>query len=166
MSLEAALAANTAALEKNNEYLARVVAGQQQALDTIAAKGSKKAAAEAEVTSAKPEKKTEVAEKPAKAEAKKSKGELSFTTEELVAEATAYLKATNDPEERDKRKGQLAKIATNFQSGTLSKLTDPDEIKAAVYFVRCFVKGLPVNFKADYDFNTDPREAEAPDDEI
>jgi hypothetical protein len=180
MSLEQALTANTeamtalaAVMEKMIHNQEGLLAGQQAALEKVAAGNPdkptrgrpKKAETEAVVQ---PEKTDTppTSEKPADTES----GEQSVATAADAADAPAappfkdvskkWLdKAEKGTDEHKKRGVAIMGILGHFGAGKMSELKPEDEDKA-MFFLKRHVKGLPVNYDAPYDFAGDPLQDE------
>lgn len=163
MSIEAALAELTSALNKNTEHLARVIAGQEAAMAKLegttgtTTRRTRKAADEAPAAPA--------AEKPAAEPAAEKTPEpatpaaQTFTQDDLKAVAMEWRNSTTDEAARKKQNELFVAIAAHLG---VSKMTGPegpqdsDQIKQAVFFIRRAMAGLKVDFGADYDFDGAP----------
>ena len=165
----AALQANTAATEKNNELLERVIAGQTAAIDKIeapkAARAKKETAPEAPATTPT---ETPVAD-PAPA-TETVKPAVEVTDDELKNAALNWMADVDPAGAADPAKKDLAKrtacadffkaIVANFGLG--GTLTGPkSELSAeqraqALFYIKRKAEGLTVDFNADYDFSGDP----------
>lgn len=81
----------------------------------------------------------------------------------LKAHVGAWTGATEDADERAKRVGVLKAMAEHF--GCAPKFAelaaDADRLKQALFFIERAKAGLPIDFKADYDFDADPAQAGA-----
>jgi hypothetical protein len=181
MSIEAALAELTAALQENTKtslaVLAalnvtasnqeRLIAGQGAAIDKVEAgkatpapRTRKKATEEPAVM----ETGADVAEPVSEPEAKKPAARV-ITEDDLRTLAGEWLSAQTDPAKR-KEVGEFCKdVAENFGKKKLvgpvvegkehlgAGIDDPEELKQAWFFISRKQAGLPVDFKADYDFD-------------
>lgn len=160
MSIEAALADLTAAVQANSALLERVVAGQQAAMEKLAdakpATGTRTRKAKDEPAAATTEEpKTEA---PAPAAAAKLATALPRDADELKAFVSAWTGGTDDPEERKARVEFLKAIAQEL--GVEAKFAAlagaEDGIKRTVFYISRKKEGLTVDFSADYDFDGDP----------
>jgi hypothetical protein len=151
MSLEAALAENSAALNRNSDYLERVIAGQEAALAKLG-----------DTKPAKPKPAT-VAAAPAAAPVAAAEPEIvetgsAPTDSELKAAAVAWMDGKSKEERTEAAKFINDTLAwMGFAAG--AKLTGPDatltaaQRKQAKFFIERWAGGLSVDFKADYDFD-------------
>ena len=78
----------------------------------------------------------------------------------LKAHVGAWTGATEDADERAKRVGVLKAMAEHF--GCAPKFAelaaDADRLKQSLFFIERAKAGLPIDFKADYDFGGDPKQ--------
>lgn len=182
MSIEAKIEALTAAIEKNTAQQGELIAvltkntdtmgvmidGRQEALEALTSKDAepKKPAKKAAAKKAKEE---PAAEEPAAEEPKeepKTKAKADAWDPDLSAEGirnhfVPYISgATGD--EKQKRVDQLAGILAELGADTINPtegkthLESDDDRRKAVFYITRYANGLPVDFKADYDFNADP----------
>ncbi len=119
MSLEEALAANTAALEANT-------AAQEKVLAALKASGTKTAASKPAATAE--EKKAAAAAKKAAAAAKKGP-----TEKELHALYSGFLSSTSDKDEKKVLAAGVKKILENFGAERITTITEDDRVKAMAY---------------------------------
>lgn len=154
MSLEVALAANTAALEKVAGLLAE---GNKVRAEALAGAAS--------ITSARTTKKKDEPKPPAEA-AKPTAAEVKGTgsaaldaivkelggkvdVEALRKEFGGYL-GVSDEAERTKRKANVSAILEKIGAKKATEIADEDRPRA-VFWLRKFAKGETVDFKADLD---------------
>lgn len=167
MSLEEALAANTAAANRNSDLLEQVVAGQQAAMEKLAAGGTgtrKPRAAKAdpavgeagngESGDSAP---TESPEAGATA-APDTSIAAGITTEDQMKEyVSAWTAGTEDAAERAKRVGLLKGVAEKL--GVAPKFAElvPHAAKVVFFIERAKATGVDsVDVNAAYDFDGDP----------
>lgn len=179
----AALQANTAATEKNNELLERVIAGQTAAIDKIeapkAARAKKSTETETPATTSAADTAPDAA-----TETVTPAASVEVSDDDVKTVALAWMAAIDPAGAADPAKKDLAKrtacadffkaIVENF--GLSGTLTGPkSELNAeqraqALFYIRRKAEGLGVDFNADYDFAGDPAqggvaEADAGDDD-
>jgi hypothetical protein len=173
MSLEATIQALIVVQEKNTDALERLLAGREDALeqlknaaspaatgtrsrakkvDTVAETVVENGAAAAATTAATASVETKTVARP-----------VDATNDELKARIAAWL--GTDPAQQAERKPQLAALLAQLGSpavaGEKSTITDEQRYHATFYVER-FKAGLPVDFGADYDFDGDPLNQDAP----
>ena len=180
----AALQANTAATEKNNELLERVIAGQTAAIDKIEAPKAARAK-KADTPAAETQATTPAADTaPATVTPAAVTPAAEVSDDDVKTVALAWMAAIDPAGAADPAKKDLAKrtacadffkaIVENF--GLSGTLTGPkSELNAeqraqALFYIRRKAEGLGVDFNADYDFAGDPAqggvaEADAGDDD-
>jgi len=185
MSLEQALTANTEAMtalaaimEKVAHNQERLLAGQQAAIEKVAAgnpdkptRGRPKKNPEPE---AEPAAETPATDTPTTSEkpADTASGEAAATTASETPAAAPDApppfkdvskrwldKAEKGSDEHKKRGVAIMGILGHFGAGKMSELKPEDEDKA-MFFLKRHVKGLPVNYDAPYDFAGDPLQDE------
>lgn len=172
MSLEAALAENTAALNAHSELLKvvtanqeRLLAGQQAAIDKIeaprAARTSRKAADAPKGNS----------EPAATASGAADAGGVSdegVSVDALFEYASGYLAEFNPKTAGDKAdaakhqergKFLMGMLSDEFGGAKIKEISDADDRKRALFYLKRFAAGQPVDFKADYDFDGEPAQA-------
>ena len=159
MSLEAALAENTAAmkdliaaLKVTGENQERLIAGQTTAID-MAESGKatrtrtrKPRGSEAEPAVTEPE---VVAAEPVSETAQIK----PVSVDDLKATAVAFM--SEEGADLDARKAFVVSVLKNFGASKLQGegvIADGIERSQAVFFIKRAAKGLKVDFKADYDF--------------
>lgn len=197
----AALAANTAAVEKNTEHLARVIAGQEAAMAKLeggAARPKRESAAEKKAReaaealagssttdqggstqSAAPEEPAGPDIHPLLVGAKHVTAKVvnpktnaeedtptadyragDFSRDEVKNEFIGWLGETTDPEVRKERAQFVAAIGQHFgvklPFHPTEGLTDDEQRKQTLFFLRRKREGLKVDFGAEYDFDGDP----------
>lgn len=177
-ALLAAIVADTASRDRNNELLERVVAGQAAAIEKIEApKTPRKKAEPAAATEQQAADQAPPAAETTQAAAAEQQApvETEVTDEDVKNAALAWMAKEDpagaaDPSKKDAAKrGECAKklmeIVASFGLG--GKLTGPEsqldaeQRKQALFFIRRWSAGLEVNFSADYDFDGDPTQGAA-----
>lgn len=127
MSLEEALAANTAAVTKHTaaleKFMAQGKAGGASAGGAAADKGG---------------------DKPGKAETNKT-NKKAVTLEDIQNEAGEYM-TVSDADERKKRKANIAKINEHFGVERISHV-DASDYEEAIGYLRLYAAGKKVQFK-------------------
>lgn len=186
MSLEQALAENTAALTRNSELLERVIAGQEAAMEKLNGGSAaprrtrkKDETPAAGQTAADAGNSTETAASADTASAAGDAGTASETeapvavasiaagiTDEagMKAFVTGWTGSTEDAAERAKRVELLKGIAGKL--GVAPKFADlvPHASKVVFFIERAKAKGVDaVDVEAAYDFNADPAQEVAAD---
>lgn len=174
MSLEAALAENTAALLAHAELLKqidhnhqRLLAGQQTAIDKVEApKPTRTRKAKDETPPAdEPKGNAEPADTASGAADASSASDDGVTTEALLGYATGYLNEFNPKTAGDKADAAKYQARGKFLMGMLSgefgvakipEIAEADDRKRALFYLKRFVAGKDVDFKADYDFDGEP----------
>lgn len=131
MSLEDALKANTAALERHTATIEKMLAGAGAAAKPAAAKAAEKPADKpAEKPAAK------AAAKPA-AKTEKAKGQM--TSDDVATIVTKFLK-TGSAEEREERKTQVKTIIDHYGADRFTNI-DPAHFEEAIGFLRVYEEG-------------------------
>lgn len=147
----------TTALNRVADNQDRLLAGQQNAIEKI------EAGKPATTRTRKPKEKpaaAEAEEKPAAAEAVVETPAAFFTVPATVDAFKEYVGAwtgevDKESPERAKRVDLLRAIASNFGVGAKFPELFP-HVKEAVWYIERSKAGLPVDFKADVDFDSDP----------
>ena len=161
MSLESEISALTAAVKENSAILTQVLAGQKTVIESLTSggtepgKGKGKAAAETGKTDT------------ANADKGKGKGKGVANYADVISDLARnkFLNATDDTDERQERGAFIKSLAENFGVGKLTEISDGDEQKAAVWYLKRKIAGLDVNFSAENDFDSDPTAGGSSDDE-
>lgn len=178
--LMGALTAHTAALGANTAVLERVVAGQAAAMEKLEA-GSGKAATGTRSRKAAAAPETPPATEPAAAapEAPATAGKepipdapqttvcgVDVTSDDaLRAHIAAYLNRDTDAAARKERGGILATFLAEMGTKTFvgdEGVKDINDRRRLAFYVARAAAGLPVDFAADYDFDGDPAQGDAP----
>lgn len=176
MSIEAALAGLTEATTKNtetalaliaalkvtNEYQERLVAGQAAAIEKVEAPKRTRGAAKA----AEPAKTEEPAQEPAQET-------TGVSDDDLRDLAGTYLGGKNEKtpltaEQVTERRGFIAAMMKELGTAKLcgpESTLDDDGRKKAAFYIRRASEGLKVDFSADYDFDGDPTQGGAVEEE-
>lgn len=159
MSLEAALAENTAALLANIEALKEIGLNQTRLLAAVpdaAPKTATRRKAKDDTPPAEPE--TGKVEEPAATESgadvagNASDGPTLADFTELAK--TNWLMKADTPEKKAPIGQFLVALQSHFGiTKIFENLTDPEQIKQATFFVKRKQAGLDVDFGADYDFS-------------
>jgi len=162
MSLEAALAENTAALQalaavqtRVADNQERLLVGQQAAIDKIEA-GKGATAAERKPRAAAAKDTAPAAAEPAAAVEPAAPAERVVADDDIKAAALKWMDGKSK-EEKEAAAKFLGEILAYF--GTGGKLTGPDskldadQRKQTLFFIQRKAAGLEVNFSADYDFD-------------
>ncbi len=172
MSLEAALAENTAALSALGAILAqidqnqqRLLAGQAAAIDKVEAPKAtrtRKAKDEAPAPAPEPEAAKPAAEEPAPTESGADDADNAsdvISAEDLFAYASGYLSEVKDSDPATyQARGKFLKgmLTSEFGDKKIKELDDADDRKRVYFYLRRFAAGLKVDFAAEYDFDSDP----------
>lgn len=161
MSLETHLAENTAAAKELTAALTRVaenqerlIAGQEKAIEKIEA-GKGAASRTTKKAESAPEKST-----PEPAAEKKAAEETGVTDADVKAAATAWMNGKSKEQRAEAAEFIFAMldefgIDNRMLTGPESKLS-AEQRKQALFYIQRKAAGLPVDFKADYDFDGDP----------
>ena len=181
MSLEQAIldlsedvTALTAVMEKMIHNQERLLAGQQAAIEKVAAgnpdkptRGRPKKNAEPEPAAETPATDTQpTSEKPADTES--GEADVKTASDKPAENAVPPFKdvakkwmdkAEKGTDEYKKRGVAVMGILGHFGAGKMSELPEDAEDKA-MFFLKRHVKGLPVNYDAPYDFAGDPLQDE------
>lgn len=178
--IEEALAANTAALNRNSDLLERVIAGQEAAMEKLAGGASTprktRASKVADAADAAGNASDASADTGSTAEGAASVSEqqpetvtvasivagIGGDSEKLKAHISGWTGGTEDEAERKNRVGLLKSMAEQF--GVKPSFADlvPHAAKAVFFVERARALGLDaVDVKASYDFDGDPTQ-EAP----
>lgn len=173
MSIEALIERHIEALEKNTATLERVIAGQQAALDKIEApktprttKKTEPAPAAAETPAAAPA--ADPAPAATETAATTAPAADVVTDEQLKAAALKWMDG-KPQEARLEAAKKMNDILAYFGVG--GKLTGPesklddDQRKQAKFFIERWAAGLTVDFSAEYDFDGDPTQGGAVDED-
>lgn len=172
MAIEELLTKHIAALDRNSDLLERVIAGQEAALAKLgeapkASTGRGKKAAEAPAASEQPAAAPLAAEQPASdppAEKPAAPSSEAPTQDKLKEVALAW-RNENPDEAVIKAKGEfLVAMTAHFGAKGLTGpngLSDPEQLKQAIFYVRRKAAGLEVDFGAEYDFDGDPAQGGA-----
>ena len=165
----------TAAVKENSAILTQVLAGQKTVIESLTSggtepgKGKGKAAAETGKTdTANADKgKGKTTAETAKADKGKGKGKGVANYADVISDLARnkFLNATDDTDERQERGAFIKSLAENFGVGKLTEISDGDEQKAAVWYLKRKIAGLDVNFSAENDFDSDPTAGGSSDDE-
>jgi hypothetical protein len=155
MSLEQALADNTAALNANTEVMKQLLAGREEALEKLTAAADKPA------STRKPRApKADAAAAPATATAPETTAKPEISDDDLRAAASAYVAAAGeDKAARQARGANLAAITQHFGTKTLvgpEGIQEQSDKAQTLFYIKRFTEGLPVDFSAEYDFDGDP----------
>jgi hypothetical protein len=182
MSLEAKIEELIAALTKNSSLLERVVAGQEAALAKIDA-GNPKGATTARTRSSAAA--TAAASKPKDEEAASTgsgEADVASVTSEKAAEkpvekkpaasekvgfgvfAKDWLGDKTSDGYKDRGK-HLMGVLANFGAGKIAEVSEKNE-EAALFFLKRFTAGKPINFDVEYDFSGDPAQDETAGDDF
>lgn len=175
MALEELIAAQTAAVEKNTAQMGEVLAALATNTATLEAMNEGRNAAIEQLTAKdaepkKPAKRTPKKKKDAEPETKKEEKadpepegwDPDITADGLRGAFTPYLTGTDDDDEKKKRIENVNAILAEIGAECLNPIAgkkhidNDDDRRRAVFYVGRFAAGLPVDFKADYDFNADP----------
>lgn len=176
MSLETVLAENTAALIAHGELLKqidqnqqRLLAGQQTAIDKVEpvkATRARKTKDETPATTTD----TKTGEDAAVVEEKTgttTTAAAPVTAEQLKTFAQGWMVEDGKDSATYKERGPfLMDIQKHLGAEKLFQMTDADDLKKAMFFVRRKKAGLDVNFDVEYDFDGDPEQAEAAGDDF
>lgn len=173
MSLEAALAENTATLKEHMEVLKEVAQNQgrlllasQTAIDKVEApKATRTRKAKDDAPAAEPEKNEEPAGT-ASGAGDASSASDEVTTDALLGFATSYLNEFNpkvdgnknaDPAKYQARgKFLMGMLSGEFGVAKIPEIAEADDRKRALFYLKRFVAGKDVDFKVDYDFDGEP----------
>ena len=188
MTLEELVNANTTAVEKNTGMLTEVLAAlgsntellkavQEGRAEAIAKLTEKPAPATRSRTKKKDEEPEKDEAKEETAEPKKEETaswEPDLSPEGMRAAFGALLVPDGKQLDDETKKKEIAKVhsilaelgveSVNPAEGK-SHIESDDDKRKAVFYVSRFAAGLPVDFKADYDFNEDPLTQAVPDKE-
>ena len=179
MSIEAKIEALTAATEKNTAQMGELIAvlgkntdtmgvmidGRQEALEALTSKDAepKKPAKKAAAKKPKEEPAAEEAKEEAKpkAEEKPAAWNPDISADGIRQHFVPYLTGA-DGEEKQKRVEHLSAILKELGAESINPaagkthLESDDDRRKAVFYITRYANGLPVDFKADYDFDADP----------
>jgi len=164
MSIEAALEANTAATLVNNSLLERLLAGQEAALAKIEPPKASRAPAAAKAKE--PETPAPTAKEPeTPAPTAEESTAAAFTPhidpnddDKMKAWVGGWMNADNGAHKPD-RGAFMKSVLAEFGVSTLTNDTGikgADNRQRAYFYFARKMAGLPVDFKADYDFASDP----------
>jgi hypothetical protein len=167
MSLETALAENTAILkelvELNRSIVdnqTRLLAGQEAALAKITAPKATTATKDA------PAQTDRAAERAAKAATQKANAPSHITPEKLLELAQAYLSDKSKDEKKAINADQIKPMLEHFGSPKLAgpeSTLNGDERDQAAFYIKRWASGGKVDFNAEYDFAGDPMQGTLPD---
>lgn len=165
MAIEALLERIAVGLEANTAVLQILNAGREASLEQLKKAGEAGEAAPARATRKKKADEapavTETATAPTAvppAAAAAPVDGLSALETELKAAVTAHIEGTTVAEEKAARVADIQAIMAHFGGklvGPQSTLDD-DQKAQALFYVRRYAAGLPVDFSQDYDFAGDP----------
>lgn len=153
-NLAAAIAANTAAVERNNELLIEAAAGRERAIAAAEAASTKPASTK------KSEPKATEAAKPAEAAKAEPAASDEPTVEDVTNAITRYLAPPERVEERAARKSKVLGVLTKFSPEGTEK---PNGATLAADKRAAFIKTVD-KWIADGDLTTPP--AAASDDDL
>jgi hypothetical protein len=174
MSIEAAIAELTAAVNANTAILQKLEAGREAALAQLQEKGEKPASR----SRRKPEEPAagnaagdatggSAAASPPASPSPADAGSTgpTATEDEVRQVATNYIKGAGDnAENRKARADNIKSITDHFGTAALAGdngIKDPEQRAQAVFYLKRFDAGLEVNFSAEYDFTGDPTQGAA-----
>jgi len=168
MSLEAALAENTAAVLAHIEVLKqigvnqeRLLAGQSVAIEKVEAfKATRARKKPDDAPAAEPKKNGEPAGTASGAGDAGSVSESTApTADELFAYASGYLAEFKDKDAtKYQERGKFLKstLASEFGDKKIKELDDETDRKRMMFYLKRFAAGLKVDLAADYNFDGDP----------
>lgn len=149
-----AIVALTAALTRSADISERVVAGQEAAMAKLG---------EVKTTRSRANKPTETpaAEQPETAAAEEPAASFLPTmqsADDLKAHLGGWGNAAPSPEDRAARVQFLKDMATSFGTEAKAALlfADATWLQKTLFYIERHKAGLPIDFKADYDFDGDP----------
>lgn len=175
MSIEAALAeltaavvANTEALNGNTSILEKLEAGRAAAVSALESKTEKPATRTRKAKDEPTAGNASAGTASPVADAKTASEPVGPSDDDLRKAATDYIKgAGEDVEERNARGTNFKALLAHFGVAMLvgdTGINDADDRAKALFFLKRYAAGKPVDFSADYDFSGDPAQGDDADD--
>lgn len=167
-AVAAALAAHSGLLEKVVVNQERLLAGQQLAIDKVeaataggtTAAGTRKRRTAAEIAADEAAAKA-AADKAAEQPKEPTTEDTTALAAELRTTLTDWLAAVKKGSpEHGERGSFMVAVFTNFGAAKVSDIKDADALRQAIWFVKRKIAGKDVDFKVDYDFDSDPTQSD------